>query len=58
MSQYPALNRHDFERFLSAFSTPGTLVFHNNKWLGLNLQNKTFTVHANQETRKSMNPLW
>lgn len=46
MSRFRELNRNKFERFLQRFSRPGTLRFRNNKWIGLNLEGRPFTVHV------------
>jgi hypothetical protein len=46
MSRFPGLSRVEFEAFLKAFTQPGTLVFRNNKWLGLNRNGKSYTVHV------------
>jgi hypothetical protein len=46
MSRFPGLSRAEFEAFLRAFTQPGTLVFRNNKWLGLNRNGKSYTVHV------------
>jgi hypothetical protein len=46
VSRFPELCRSDFERFLEAFSRPGTLKFRNNKWIGLNAEGRPFAVHV------------
>ncbi|TDA63828.1 MAG: hypothetical protein D9V47_14955 [Clostridia bacterium] len=46
MSRFKELRRAEFEKFLQAFSRPGSLKFRNNKWIGLNREGKPFTVHV------------
>lgn len=53
MSEFKELRRNEFEKFLEAFSKPGTLKYRNNKWVGLNRKGETFTVHVKHgSTRK------
>ncbi len=46
MSRFPGLSRAELEAFLRAFTQPDTLVFRNNKCLGLNRNGKSYTVHV------------
>ena len=53
MNEFKELRRGEFERFLEAFSKPGTLKYRNNKWVGLNRKGGPFTVHVKHgSTRK------
>jgi len=57
MSSFPELKKIEFEKFLQAFSSPGTLKFRNNKWVGLNRNGKPFTVHIRHGTTKKYPPV-
>ena len=53
MSGFRELRRNEFEKFLEAFSKPGSLKYRNNKWVGLNKKGEPFTVHVKHgSTRK------
>jgi hypothetical protein len=53
MSKFPELTHQEMGQFLSAFSRPGTLRCGRNKWVGISVSGKTFTVHRKHgETRK------
>jgi len=46
------------EQFLEAFSRPDTLKYSQNKWVGISLAGKTFTVHRKHgKNRKYPPPL-
>ena len=46
MRRFPELRRRQFEQFLEEFSSPGSLKFRNNKWIGLTREGKPYTVHV------------
>jgi len=56
MSKFPELKKGEFEKFLQAFSLPGTLKFHSNKWVGLNRNGKPFTIHVHHGATKKYPP--
>ncbi len=46
MSDFKELRRSEFEKYLEAFSKPGTLKYRHNKWVGLNRKGEPFAVHV------------
>ena len=52
MKKFPELRRGEFEQFLEKFCRPGSLKFRNNKWIGLTLQGKPFTVNVKHGTTR------
>lgn len=56
MSRFPELSHREIDRFLSAFSRPGTLRYHNNKWVGLRRDGKPFTVHNKHGSTRKFPP--
>lgn len=56
MSRFPELNRNQLQRFLEAFSRPGTIKFRNNKWVGLTRDGRPFTVHEKHGTTRKFPP--
>ena len=44
MSGFRELRRNEFEKFLKAFSKPGSLKYRSNKWVGLNKKGEPFTT--------------
>jgi hypothetical protein len=58
VSRFPELHRGQFEKFLEAFTRPGSLRFRNNKWIGLTREGRPFVVHVKHgSTRKYPAPL-
>ena len=56
MSNFKELRKNELEKFLEAFSAPGTLKFPNNKWVGLNRKGQPFTVHVKHGNTRKFNP--
>ncbi|MCL6448093.1 MAG: hypothetical protein K6U04_08090 [Armatimonadetes bacterium] len=53
MSKFAELTHQEMEQFLRVFTRSGTLRYGKNKWVGVSLTGKTFTVHRKHgETRK------
>jgi hypothetical protein len=54
--KFPELRRREFEQFLERFCMAGSLKFRNNKWIGLTLEGKPFTVHVKHGTTRNYPP--
>jgi hypothetical protein len=50
--KFPELHRTEFERFLVAFTKPGSLKFRNKKWIGLTREGKPFTIRVKHGVTK------